>query len=319
MARIYFCGEALIDFVPGRDGVGDLTYRPKCGGSPFNAAKVAASTGGDVWFLGAISNDFFGDQLSEDLSAGGVNVDLAPRSDDPTTLAFVDMSQGTPRYAFYNNSTATQNMRVPAGIIEPKAGDILDVGSVALIDKPGADNIAQFCSNMAGQVMISVDPNVRASMINHPEAWKNRMDQILAQATIIKVSDEDLEYMAPDIEPSQFAQTMIEGGAQLVLVTYGDQGVVAYNRHHRVRVSAPTVTVSDTVGAGDALMGAMLSTVSNICADGSEALAGLSERQLQEMLQFATAAAAINCTKVGAYPPTTAEISEFLKASGASV
>jgi len=318
MARIYVCGEALIDFVPGQDNAGNLTYQPKCGGSPFNAAKVAATTGGDVWFLGAISQDFFGDQLLQDLTSSGVKCDLAPRSDDPTTLAFVDMSLGTPRYAFYNNATATRNMQVPSGIINPMPGDILDVGSISLIDKPGANNIAKFCSDMSGKILISVDPNVRPSMINDPRDWQHRMDQILSQASIIKVSDEDLEFMAPDLAPAQFAETMINGGALLVLITYGEQGVVAYNKLHQVHVSAPTVTVSDTVGAGDALMGAMLSTVSKLCAENNGTLGVLSENQLQEMLQFATAAAALNCTKVGAYPPTTDEIDNFQKSARTS-
>ncbi len=312
MARIYVCGETLIDFVPGHDPSGQMVYTPKCGGSPFNAAKVAARTGGDVWFLGAISNDFFGDQLSQDLIGHGVACDLAPRTDDPTTLAFVDMSTGSPRYAFYNNSTATQNIQIPPGTVQPKSGDILDVGSVSLIDKPGADNIADLCAELAGQIMISVDPNVRPSMIDDPEEWNARMDRILKQASIIKVSDEDLDFMAPEETPKQFAERMLKDQAELVVVTYGEKGVEAYTGQHFIQVAAPQITVADTVGAGDALMGALLSSVSALCGDAPDTITKITDTQLRKTLEFSAAAAALNCTKVGAYPPTSEEIAAFL-------
>ena len=312
MAKLYVCGEALIDFVPCQAEGGGSAFQPKTGGSPYNAARAASLAGADVSFIGALSNDLFGDQLEAELVEAGVDCSTAPKSDDPTTLAFVDISMGSPRYAFFNNGTATRNTVPPAEKISPDPLDILDVGSISLIDKPGADNIAAFCKSMAGKVRLSIDPNARPSMTKDKADWQSRIESILALSTIIKISDEDLEYMYPGISAEDFAAKSLSDTTELVVVTLGGEGARAFTRSGQASVKPPKVEVADTVGAGDALMGALLAWLLDECGDAGSPIRDLGDEQLTDLLKFSTVGAAINCTRVGATPPTKAEILEAL-------
>ncbi|MFZ9684156.1 MAG: PfkB family carbohydrate kinase [Gemmobacter sp.] len=74
MARLWFMGEALIDFVPVTAADGGRAYAPRCGGSPMNAAKAAAIAGAEVAFMGALSTDMFGEMLARDLLAHGIDI-----------------------------------------------------------------------------------------------------------------------------------------------------------------------------------------------------------------------------------------------------
>lgn len=312
MAKLYVCGEALIDFVPCRAENSEPAFQPKTGGSPYNAARAASCAGADVSFIGALSTDLFGEQLENDLVKAGVDCSQALKSDDPTTLAFVDVSTGSPRYAFFNNGTATRNTTPPAGLITPQPMDILDIGSISLIDEPGADNIAAFCKSMAGKMRISIDPNARPEMTRDKTGWQKRIEDILAIANIIKISDEDLDYMHPGVSAQGFAERSLSNTTELVVVTTGKEGARAFTKSGTAEARPPAIEVADTVGAGDALMGAMLAWLLDQCADAETPIAGLNDEALMSLLTFGNTAAAINCTRIGAAPPTNAEILDWL-------
>ncbi|WP_306259669.1 carbohydrate kinase [Pararhizobium sp. IMCC21322] len=312
MPKLHICGEALIDFVPFEGAEGQVGYTPKPGGSPYNAAKAAARAGADVSFLGAISTDFFGDQLKSHLEESGVYCDALPRCKHPTTLAFVDLTSGDPRYAFYNNETSTANMAPDPTMVEVGPGDILDVGSISLIDLPGADNITDFTVAMSDRMMISIDPNARPGMIENWSAWHKRIARLLEVASIIKLSVEDLNIIAPHQTAVQFAKTCLAKSAGLVVITDGGEGATGYTGAATVKVKTPRIVLADTVGAGDTLMGSTLAWLLDQGLSDAEALRSLNEDALKNMLEFATSAAAINCQSVGCNPPTRAEIEAFL-------
>lgn len=311
MPRIYVCGEALIDFVPVTSDSGSA-YLPKPGGSPFNAAKAAALAGADVSFLGGLSTDLFGDQMVAELTAHGVDATLAPRSADPTTLAFVDFATGDPRYAFFNNGTATAKMAPDANALRPEPGDILDIGSVSLIDLPGADNITGFAQALSDRMMLAIDPNARPSMIEDRLVWDARMATLFDAAAIIKISSEDLEYIHPGLAHDAFAQIRIDAGTALVMVTDGANGARAWTRSGSSHVPTPQVTLADTVGAGDTFMGNALAWIQRKGVNGPADLAALGPEALTELLQIATMAAAINCTRIGCMPPKLSDVTAAL-------
>ena len=315
MAKLYVCGEALIDFVPCQADDGTSAFRPKTGGSPYNAARAARLAGADVSFVGALSTDMFGEQLEADLVEAGVDCSSALKSDDPTTLAFVDISTGSPRYAFFNNGTATRNTAPPADLISPDPLDILDVGSISLIDEPGADNIAAYCESMVGKMRIAIDPNARPEMTTDKVSWQARIESILTVATIIKISDEDLDYMYLGLSAEDFASRCLSTTTELVIVTLGGEGARAFTKSGNARVAPPKIDVADTVGAGDALMGAMLAWLLETCGDAARPISSLDDRDLENLLQFSATGAAINCTRVGAAPPTKAEILDWISNS----
>lgn len=316
MPRIFVCGEALIDFVPGTDQSGSPHYIPKPGGSPYNTAMAAALAGGVSYFLGVFSQDFFGETLLQHLAEARVDCSLASRSDRPTTLAFVDLSEGSPRYAFFDNGSANANIDLSSVSISPDAADLLHIGSISLDSQPGGENICDFAVMMSRSLMLSVDPNVRPGIIRDRQEWLERMERLFKAATIIKLSVEDLEYIDPNASGSDFAATMLRGGSSLVIVTNGDAGATVYSRRSTVTVSAPVTGINDTVGAGDTLTGATLTWIADSEYDSSESIAHINQRELASMMLFAVGAATLNCQRVGCDPPCRSEIKEFLDKLG---
>ncbi len=308
---IWVLGEALVDFVP-NPVEGAITYLPKPGGSPFNAAKAAALAGARVHFIGGISTDFFGDMLLADLQQVGVDTRLAPRGVAPSTLAFVTFEGGQPRYAFFNNLTSTSLIEPPplAGVMKP--GDILSIGSISLIDRPGADNIATAALATPATALMAFDPNARADMVTDWADWRQRIDRLLAVAGLIKLSVEDLEVLRPGLTAADFAAAQLGMGARLVIITDGGKGACAFSRSAAVAVAAPEVVVQDTVGAGDTLMGTLLAELCHRGLTCPQALGAIAEGPLRDILRRAVVAAALNCRIAGCNPPTRGQVDAWL-------
>lgn len=302
MAKLWLLGEALIDFVPTQSDIGPA-FAARPGGSPFNAAKAAAQAGADVGFLGAVSTDLFGEMLIDDLLAHNVNTAQTPRVDDPTTLAFVALTDGAAKYAFFNNATATALMAPANTGFEPTAGDVISFGSISLIDNPGADNLAAFALSHADKAMISIDPNARPTMTPDIAAWRDRIGSITDVASIIRLSDEDLELLAPGESPESYAQAQLSKSANLVVVTLGAEGVLGFCKEGAVQVPGQKARIVDTVGAGDTLMGSLLAELLLRELNTKHALANLSAATLSEILRYGVMASAINCESAGCAPP----------------
>ncbi|WP_138468115.1 carbohydrate kinase [Poseidonocella sp. HB161398] len=306
MARIFVCGEAIMDFVPVESAAG-TAFLPLPGGSPMNTAKAAACAGAEAHFLGALSTDLFGERLLADMVAHGVRTGLTPRSDDPSTLAFVDMSTGEPHYAFYDRDSAAVNMAPTAEGITAEPGDILAVGSISLIPNPGADNILDFALAQSQSQMLAFDPNVRANMITDRPAWEARVEALFDAAAVVKISAEDLDYLRPGQGREAFARELLGRGTALVVVTGGAEGALGMTQAGQASAQAPVVTVRDTVGAGDTFMGNLLAGILELGCRDAAALSALGEESLSALLTRAAWAAAINCTRAGCNPPQRSE------------
>lgn len=312
MPKIIVCGEALIDFVPTQLNENELALLPKPGGSPFNTAKAAARAGASAYFSGAFGPEFFSEQLKADLAAAGVHDDLYEETEGLTTLAFVDLSSGSPQYAFHNEGTANTIHQPKLNGVELDQGSIISMGAVALIEPPASDNIVSFVETHSDKALIAFDPNVRANLIKDRDAWLKTLERGLSATDILKLSDEDLAYIDPNIAIEDFAATMLARGIPLVIVTRGSEGAHAFNANGDTLIKAPTIELVDAVGAGDTLMGSMLTWISEN-VDGTKAgLSALSTEQMAEMLRFATMAAAINCTFAGCNPPARDTINKAL-------
>ena len=99
-------GEALIDMLPRETVDGENCFSPHAGGAVFNTAIALARLGAPTGFFSGISTDLFGTILEDRLTAAGVDSSFAARSDKPTTLAFVTLTGGHAKYAFYDENTA---------------------------------------------------------------------------------------------------------------------------------------------------------------------------------------------------------------------
>jgi len=301
---ILCCGEALIDMVPDGDAL-----RPLPGGAIFNTAIALGRLDASVQFLSGVSNDMFGQQLVDALTADKVGIDHLIRSDQPTTLAFVSLKNGQAKYTFYDENSAGR--RVGARHLPQNLGNIdaLYFGGISLCAEPAASAYELLALNAARSKLLMIDPNIRPSFITDAPAYRARLDRMLAVADIIKLSDEDLGWLIPDGDlAAKVAQLQSDTNSMLVL-TRGSDGAEAYRGGAKIAsVGAPQVEVVDTVGAGDTFNAGILAHLQAQGQLGKDQVAGLSGDAIGEALEFAARVAAVTVTRAGANPPYATEI-----------
>lgn len=301
-------GDALIDFVPA-DVAGEAAFVPRVGGAVLNAATALARLGEDVAFIGAASTDLFGDKLVAHMAREGIDHARVARTNDDSTLAFVTLDGGEARYAFYDRTSAGRHW---AGADAPEA-EALHIGSVTLISEPSAGAYEALAQQMAGRAVISVDPNCRPGLIADPGAYRARMERLAGLSQIVRYSDEDFAYLFGAADEGAVAARLLGGAARLVLISRGAAGATAYVDAGRVDVPARAVAVRDTIGAGDTFHAAVLAWLSQ---HGKFADAALSLEAARGLLEFASAAAALSCTRDGCDPPGRAEVEAFVLETG---
>jgi fructokinase len=313
---IVCCGEALIDMVP--DGQRPDAFLPRPGGCPYNTAIAAARLGSPTRFIGRIGSDFLGELLVDRLRENGVDSSLVARSEQSATLAFVQRSSsGDARYAFYNNGAADRSLEIsdlPDGLGGEGRPPFLAVGSISLLEEPLATSVEALVEREKGRAIVSIDPNIRPSFVQDRAAYIARLLRLVASSAMVKASSEDLEWLFPELAAEERYKPLLDAGAELVVETRGSAGTAARSAKLEVRESAFTVQVADTIGAGDTFHAAFLHCLEKRGISGRSALAGLDESSLREMLRFSQAAAALDCQKVGAEPPSLAEVERFLAA-----
>jgi fructokinase len=155
--------------------------------------------------------------------------------------------------------------------------------------------------------VISLDVNVRPTLIRNRDGYLARIDRLAAMADIVKLSDEDLEWVVPEGTFDELAGKWLAMGAKLVILTKGAEGAVAMTAAAAVAVPAPPVKVADTVGAGDTFTAGVLAEIDKHGMT-KDAVAGLSAEHLTGVLTFAAKAAAVTASRPGADPPWQSEL-----------
>jgi len=307
--RIAQLGEALIDFT----ATGPLAFQGHLGGSPFNTAVACARLGQPTGLVTQLSTDLFGEALLRHLRESGVDTRFVLRSDAPTTLAFVEHAAGTNRYAFFRQGAADAGWapRPPPAL--PPETAFLHFGSVSLLQEPAAGAIEAMVAAEHGRRVVVLDPNVRPSLIPDLAAYRARFARWLRVTDLLKVSDEDVELLAPSQPPSAAADGWLGAGPRAVVITYGASGAILHRAATPpLEVSAPPVAVVDTIGAGDTFTAGLSVALVQREVARAEQLRALSDAAWHDVLRFAAAAAALNCTRAGANPPALAEVNAFL-------
>src|SRR5580698_3750907 len=253
------CGDALIDFLPVTSADGRDAVVPVVGGSCLNIAVGVARLGAATGFVGGISNDLFGRMIADHAGASQVDLQYATRSEHQTTLAFVRTVDGEPQYAFYDEGTATRNWVYRPGSIPFDRIEAVHVGSTTLANDQGAAEALAMLGDIRGSATISFDPNCRPKLVSDKVRYVERMNSFAALANIVRMSDVDFEFLYGGHDYEGRAKSWIAAGADLVVVTRGDKGAVAWHRQAgAVEVAAPVVKVVDTIGAGDSFQAALL-------------------------------------------------------------
>lgn len=300
-AALWVLGEALMDCVAQPDG----NLRPFMGGSPFNMARAAALRGATVGYLNPLSTDLFGLQMGAQLAQDGVEL-LLPASRLPTSLAVVQLNNGQPSYGFYREGVADRDYTVEQ-VLSALAGaapGVLHTGSLLLVPPEHDKVLAILKGARALGWTISVDVNLRPKLASDLALYVHAVKAVAALADWLKASDEDLALLgfadptraqAPDI-----ARHFTEQGASRLALTFGEHGAWLTVDGAQATQGVPTVTLVDTVGAGDTFWG-------NCLGDWVLQPEGAAKRVAQTLAQ-AMRGAAINCTRPGCQPPTFAEV-----------
>ncbi|WP_024508902.1 carbohydrate kinase [Bradyrhizobium sp. ARR65] len=306
---ILSCGDALIDFVPVSAIDGREAVRPVVGGSCLNVAVGLARLGAPTGFVGGISNDLFGRMIAEHALASNVDLRYATRSDRQTTLAFVRMIAGESQYAFYDAQTASREWTYRHGAIEFANVDAVHVGSTTLVNESGAAQTATMIAEARQSATISFDPNCRPNLVGDKSIYVDRMSAFADSADIIRMSDVDFAYLyGNEVYPAR-AEALLARGCSLFVMTRGMEGVQAWHPTAGfIEVEAPTVTIVDTIGAGDSFHAALLFALHKQNRLGRAELQGIGADELRHALAFACDCAALTCTRVGADPPRGDEV-----------
>jgi len=288
-------GEALVDVVqrPGRDP------EPHAGGSPFNVAVGLARLDVPTVLAAQVGGDRYGDGLRWELADSEVTLaELDPVPERTSTAHATLAGDGSASYRF----DLTWD---PVELPDPTAFEAVHVGSLGTALEPGASLVADLVlgADLVG-VPVSYDPNVRLTVEPDPQVWRRVFATIASHASIIKMSDEDAAVLFPDEPPDDLVRRLAADHG-IVAITLGGEGAVIAAGTASASVPPADVRVVDTIGAGDSFMAAMLAW----CATYDWPTAGeLDATELTDLALYASSAAAITCSRPGADPPRTAEL-----------
>ncbi len=300
--RILVVGEALVDVVPGPDG----TTRDHPGGSPANVAITLGRLGRDVRLVTLLGDDERGALVRSWLEASGVTVLASPTASGRTSSAVVTLDEtGAATYDF--------DLDWHLDAIPDDGYDVLHAGSIATVLEPGADTVLEAFRAHRGRALISLDPNARPTITPDRAGPAARVEELVALADLVKVSDEDLDWLHPDHDPVVTATRWAGAGPGLVVVTRGGDGAIAVRPDGTtLEVPGVPVDVADTVGAGDTFSGVLIDALLGLGVRGGDDLRALSDRDVLGVVTTAAIGAAINVSRPGANPPSRVELDAVL-------
>ena len=289
-------GELLVDFTSDSD----MLFKANPGGAPCNVLAMLSSLGRSTAFIGKVGDDLFGRMLTEEVENIGIDISgIVTDSNTPTTMAFVrNAPSGEREFSFIRNpgaDTCLSADEVNTDII--KNSLLFHFGTLSLTGSPCAE-ATKYAVKTAKEngCIISFDPNYRAPLWKNEKAAKEAFEYGAQNCNIIKISsDEACFYLGTD-EPNVIAENLLSTykNIKAVFVTLGEKGSCAYTEKSSVKKNAFSVKSVDTTGAGDCFTGCVLNAVIE------KGDLGFSSDELDGILTFANAAAALVTTKKGA-------------------
>lgn len=294
-------GEALVDLLPDRRGrLEDQDRFEVCpGGAPANVATGLARLGRRVGFRGVLGDDAFGRLLVRRLAAEGVECRFRLTREAPTGLWFVALDDAGERSFFSPNGRISADKLVAPEDVDPDLlarARWLHVGSSAHVRPEGQAALRRAVAEArrAG-VQVSFDPNVRVHLWDDPGPLRRLCEDVLPSCALVKVSDEEADFLLGERDPARAAERLAAAGAGLACVTLGAAGALLRRGSDVVHVPGERVEVVDTTGAGDGFVAALLSRIVR-----AGPVSRIPAPELGAALRFANAAAARVCTRVGA-------------------
>ncbi len=321
MGSLYSIGEVLIDFIPLQKGQAlkdVVSFERAPGGAPANVAAAVSKLGGRSAMLTKLGEDAFGDFLLEKLTEAGVDTSFIIRTNEANTaLAFVSLREDGERdFSFYRKPCA--DLLMTADEVNESlfsSGDVLHFCSVDLVESPmKLAHVKAIDSAKKRGAVISFDPNVRLPLWDSPEKCRETILDFIPKAHLLKISDEELEFITGISDEQAAINSLFVGDVQAVIYTRGASGATLYLSDSSMEAGGFSVDVQDTTGAGDAFIGAFLYCL--IEAEANQAnLQTVLKNNGKSMLLFANAAGAITTTGKGAISslPLKNQVEEMLK------
>jgi fructokinase len=305
MASITVVGEVVVDRVITGDAHVDVA-----GGSAANVALALAKAGDRVDFRARYSTDDLGQYLQASAQGQGIDLSNSVTAQEPATLVEIELDYaGVPHYRFSLDGTADwQWTATEIGKPLPQHTQAIIVGSLVSVIEPAASVLFDWAKSLrTNDIVLCFDPNARPTALDalgFAGSARNRIARWIEIANIIKVSEEDLEWIHPQVAPNEVAAQWSTLGPELVVLTQGGDGVIAFRDGEQI-CSLPGVVVDviDTVGAGDTFLAWLVHGYLQLSGHERTETSALSH-----VLEIANRAAALTCTKRGCNPPTAVQM-----------
>jgi fructokinase len=301
MYDVVALGELLIDFTPaGISQSGNVMFERNPGGAPANVLSAVSKLGGKGAFIGKVGDDQFGIFLKNVLEKHGIETKgLEFSKEVNTTLAFVHLDEhGDRSFSFYRKPGADM-MLAPEdlnfNIIDE--AKIFHFGSLSMTNEPSksATKAALEYAKSKGKI-ITYDPNWRPALWENDKTAKETMLFGLHYADILKISEEELEFLVGTKDVYDGSRQLLDKGVKIVVVTLGPKGCFYHCSAGSGYLSTYDTKVVDTTGSGDSFFGALIYQISRY--DGK--IDTIWQDELKEMIDFSNAVGALCATKKGA-------------------
>ncbi|TCJ98011.1 fructokinase [Volucribacter psittacicida] len=291
MNKIWVTGDAVVDLIPD----GEQHYLKCAGGAPANVAVGVSRLGCQSAFIGRVGKDPLGEFMRNTLKAEKVNTEhLILDPQQRTSTVVVGLDNGERSFTFMVNPSADQFLQV-SDLPNFQANEWLHCCSIALINNPSREatfEAIRRIKSVGG--FFSFDPNLRESLWSSFEEMKNVVNQAIALADVIKLSEEELTLLTDtDNLQEGFSKIIALHPDKLIIITLGKDGALYHINGQQNIIKGKAIQPVDTTGAGDAFVGGLL--------------AGLSQHQdwqeintLEKIIQQANACGALATTAKGA-------------------
>jgi fructokinase len=300
-------GEGVIDRFIDSHGSTDVI-----GGSALNCAVALRRAGIEAEWIARVSTDTEGQSLAAYAAENHVASARMIRSNQPSSIVTIALqANGVPVYGFQLDGSV--DWQWTAAEMEQAFRDVhlLQLSSLSCVLSPGADYLPEALHTLRENspgIVITYDPNARpkaATDAKHGHLMKERIEQLIGLANLVKVSDEDLEWIAPQFSAEVVAADWSLRGPSLVVLTRGEQGSIAFcNGKEIASTKIHSLPMVDTVGAGDTYMAWLIRSI----VEDHNFDIPTEPSAVTLMIEQASKAAAINCSRKGCQPPQRNEV-----------
>jgi fructokinase len=316
MTDVLCFGDLLIDFVPTTSGLPLAeveTFRRAPGGAAANVAVGLAKLGKKSALMGKVGDDVFGHLLADTLRYEGV--DTAPLRFDArarTALAFVSLkADGERDFLFYRHPSADMLfVRDEVDIAAIEAANVFHFDSISMAAE-GPRETVLFAAETAcaRRKLVSFDVNLRLPLWSSSEAARAGIRTALERATIVKLSDDELDFMTGSRDVASLRRELWHDGLALMVLSVGKAGSILLTRSAQLVVPSFDVTAVDTTGAGDGFVAGLLAGLMNDLDRLDDSAF------LYAAARFANAVGALTTTARGAIPalPTRNQVEALMR------